>query len=658
MSSYYRFLLKIVLKNKSIWVNAAIIWIFYLTILIIIPLAANISPLFLWTNQMANLNGISVILIASYAVCCVYFIFKNSQEDGTDLLIVSKRINRTTIILTKFLTYLTCCLFISISSVIMCLLVLSFGWYDPINNTNGIKINEFWQLEVSIFLGLFIVCILFGSIGIIFSIFLKKIGMMTITTGLALLLQLISTGITILRKTPEDISNSKYGYDIVNANYFRSKEDEISTMLYMDDGIYDRTEIYVDNTKNINDLSMKGSKLQMYNYIDIGTQLASLFRLFDLGSINDAYYSSYGLNSNVNYVLTEQDQIFADVNDPQIIDNNFKPMFYVGFKDNIFVYYLLGLDTQYYSIYQSIGCNSNTRFVIEDQNLIASKFYDYNVIKLSSPIIEHQNESGQYVGGCKEYGQLRSRLFQKILKNESLDIDSFALDILNFLCNAIHYYESNEEIASSGFEGIYHLKYENLTNKEFSLCYMKIIYNLIEDCYSLFYNDIDRLTMFRSEWNDNESTDNLFIYHLKQDFGQKNWTWYNNKTLTTDEFFDTYRFLFGPESDQPMRNYNQESSGTLYRFFSNVINPLIEKIKNHEGFVKPKQWTGSLPTADSTFSLNILTNKLYGFNAIRTSSNFIIKKILSSDQVMIFWLFISVIIMCFVFIFYFRIDFK
>ena len=135
-------------------------------------------------------------IIALIGAIIALFIFRQPQDDGSELLVCSKPLNHTKIIASKFIVFvLTVSMFAAGSSLISC-----FGFC--LSNVN------YWavlSLIVSLFVVNFVFTLLYGSIAIIISIYHGKIGIITGNIIIALLASIYSTVATVALKEPSTV---------------------------------------------------------------------------------------------------------------------------------------------------------------------------------------------------------------------------------------------------------------------------------------------------------------------------------------------------------------------------------------------------------------------------------------------------------------------
>lgn len=234
---FYFYIVQTTARKKSIWIVSGLIWLFYSLILFIIPSVLDVNPLFLWTNSMVNFNTMSSIFISIYAGILAETIFSLPKEDGSELVIFSKPIARWKIINAKFLAFFTFVLINIAVDLIIPLFCLCLGVYDPTNNPSGIDVSKFGSLEISIFAGILVISLFFGSIGILVSMKGSKNAVLITTIAMANVFYILCMALTIIIKSPADIATDRHGISIVNGNFYDRDKARAKCFMTQDDGI-------------------------------------------------------------------------------------------------------------------------------------------------------------------------------------------------------------------------------------------------------------------------------------------------------------------------------------------------------------------------------------------------------------------------------------
>ncbi|GHU33447.1 hypothetical protein FACS1894166_08920 [Bacilli bacterium] len=105
---------------------------------------------------------------ALFSAVLAIAIFKEYADDGTELIIVSKPINRTKIIVTKFVMFIFFSMAFALSSILIAL--ATFAFQQGKDNPNLVG-----SLILSVFVANFMFTIVFGFFAIVISLFLNKV---------------------------------------------------------------------------------------------------------------------------------------------------------------------------------------------------------------------------------------------------------------------------------------------------------------------------------------------------------------------------------------------------------------------------------------------------------------------------------------------------
>jgi ABC-2 type transport system permease protein len=93
-------------------------------------------------------------------------IFRDYRDNGTELIVVSKPINRQKIVFSKLIIFIISSIGFALASCLICLFTLTF------NEVSG---YQAFSLMSSVFIANAIFCLIFGFIATVVSLFLNKI---------------------------------------------------------------------------------------------------------------------------------------------------------------------------------------------------------------------------------------------------------------------------------------------------------------------------------------------------------------------------------------------------------------------------------------------------------------------------------------------------
>ncbi len=318
-AKYFSFLLRTIIKKKSIW-WITLLYLFLISLyLYIVPSIAKTSCFLFWTNSVVSIQSVISYISCIFSSLLILGIYKDFRDDGTELLIVSKPISRNKVQGAKALTYLTCAITLS-------LLASFFGLFIYCFDVPGYQQSG---LIGSLFLITLIVQLIFGGIILLVSIYLNKIWVIMFGLLLCVFSNIYHVIIKYadVVKTPTD-------------EYFNNGDTQIATYDYLnDDGTYsqyanivnktDVAQIAVDLstavissirnpsiaqpfTKPLDDemarynSKVKNSYYKIANYFNFTNQMSQMGNGFGLESeILNIGNKSFGSNRDLNYDIDE-----------------------------------------------------------------------------------------------------------------------------------------------------------------------------------------------------------------------------------------------------------------------------------------------------------------------------------------------------------------
>ena len=198
---YFNFLFIQTIKRRPVWIT----WILFLfaiaCFLIILPAASGIETLQLWANTSISFaQTIMGMITGIFTAILAINIFRDTQEEGTELIVISKPITRNKIVLTKFLVFGFVCLLVNITAVIL----TSFTILLPETEK-----SYFVGLVVSMFIGNAISFAILGAISILTSVKWAKIGVIVTNLLITLILLIFQILAAFVFKTPRQALESK-----------------------------------------------------------------------------------------------------------------------------------------------------------------------------------------------------------------------------------------------------------------------------------------------------------------------------------------------------------------------------------------------------------------------------------------------------------------
>ncbi|TCG11451.1 ABC transporter permease [Mycoplasma todarodis] len=232
------------------------------------------------------------IISALFVAIKALNIFKDSEEDGTELLIVSKPITRLRIVLGKFASLYTLIFLFSIFAFVIVALI-------SLIDSNATSVQRF-EYAASIAFGTFIIQVLLSSIIVFFASVLGKIGTMTLSILIPLILSITSVVLIPLSGATLSSGGGEYTYEYVKQD--KSGNFKVEKMYgYRKDRDYSQDRI---------DKHEK-TWYKSAAYFDVWTQLSSFYSIFHTGELSP--------NSLSNWRRTDKVQKISELVDPHTI---------------------------------------------------------------------------------------------------------------------------------------------------------------------------------------------------------------------------------------------------------------------------------------------------------------------------------------------------
>ncbi|MDR2822965.1 MAG: hypothetical protein LBV37_00300, partial [Mycoplasmataceae bacterium] len=158
---------------------------------------------------------------ALYAAVQSIAVFKEHRDNGSELIVVSKPINRIKIVSTKFAAYISFCLFFGVVSSLFMLFVFCFS---------GVTSAQVFGLVFSVLITNSIFMLIFGFLGTFTSIFLNKIWTILINVIMVVLLVIYSTVCMATVKTPLQLAQSSK-HAVISSEYLSRDNKPHSTVI-------------------------------------------------------------------------------------------------------------------------------------------------------------------------------------------------------------------------------------------------------------------------------------------------------------------------------------------------------------------------------------------------------------------------------------------
>lgn len=368
MLAYFRYLSKVIFSKVPLWCVVGISYLFTSVLIILIPLILKVSPLSIWNFDVINIQATFIIIDAIKSSLLVIYAFRSDIEDGTELIIYSKPLRRTKILISKFIWIVLGGLIISLGYVIIALFTYCFGQYNPVNNVGGIVFSKVPLLIGSLIIGPFVVNLLFSGIGILISKFGNKLQVIISVTMISIAISVYDiVGSVVLNSTKDNIK-AKYGGNI---NSFASKTNDSqfeNYTYYNTQPATDLYEAYKENPDIVN---------RTYQYLNICKQLTDFYKSFNVDDVDNALETT-AFGSSVNYTskISNQENTLLKhfIDNYEHFDIDSYPLLMpiknsIFSKNNInpsndsFGYMFLGINPSLLTWLKFIGASSHTAWV-------------------------------------------------------------------------------------------------------------------------------------------------------------------------------------------------------------------------------------------------------------------------------------------------------
>lgn len=222
---YFKFLFINTIKKKSIWIT----WLLFLftcsCFLIILPAAAKMNTLQVWSNTTMSLCQTFMGMIAGlFTAVLAINIFKDTNEDGTELIVISKPISRFKLVMSKFILFGVYCLMVNVSTIILSI----FTIFLP-----RTEIRFYGGLLLSMFIGNLITFGVFGSISCLLTLKFAKVGIIVTNVIISLVFMIYQVLTLFVFSTPLKVLND----NSMSATAYILHDRDLSTGDYKEDEV-------------------------------------------------------------------------------------------------------------------------------------------------------------------------------------------------------------------------------------------------------------------------------------------------------------------------------------------------------------------------------------------------------------------------------------
>ncbi len=178
---YYKFCLNVLFRSIFVYITWALYFLVLIFLFYLLPimLDTKLSYITSYTYFFIILVMIAMTNVSSL----IYAIFRKSIDDGSELIVISKPITRTSIIWAKIILYLM------ITSIVASITAL-ISYLTRFTNYSNVTVST--ELAKNTFIATIVIYLLFGGIASILSIFMKQVGSLICLLSIFILLMIYS----------------------------------------------------------------------------------------------------------------------------------------------------------------------------------------------------------------------------------------------------------------------------------------------------------------------------------------------------------------------------------------------------------------------------------------------------------------------------------
>jgi hypothetical protein len=174
-------------------------------------------------------------------------------------------------------------------------------------NSNGIDFSIVPKMEGGLFVGGVVTILLFGGVAIIVNGVFNKIGILIITIGIAIIMNIVTTIVPFIATTPQKYISKKYGTEMNSSRYI-DLEGNYHNTVYSKNNYYDNDGTF-HGTKEYAEAGVKETNNAFASYINMGSQISGIFNMFTLDTNFDATANAFGEDYTYKYALRSDEPI-------------------------------------------------------------------------------------------------------------------------------------------------------------------------------------------------------------------------------------------------------------------------------------------------------------------------------------------------------------
>lgn len=207
MLCYFKFLLLSLISKISTWAITSIYIFITIFLVYILPCIINES-----LSDVYTYIGVLLLIVISIATCSSYIaatIFRSGIDDGTEILVLSKSLSRSSILFAKVLVLLIFLFSISI----FCSILTIFSMFTKHGHSNPTP------FVLGTFISYLVIGLFFSSLTILLSLKLKKANLTLLSASISTMVVVTTTIDYLVCKSP-GIYNQINSYSIVQNSLF------------------------------------------------------------------------------------------------------------------------------------------------------------------------------------------------------------------------------------------------------------------------------------------------------------------------------------------------------------------------------------------------------------------------------------------------------
>lgn len=322
---YFNFLFIQTIKRKPIWIT----WILFLftvsCFILILPSATGMNTLQLWANTTVSFSQTIMGMVASiFTAVLAINIFKDTREEGTELIVISKPISRAKIVLTKFFVFGLFCLLINLSTLLLTSFTILLPETEP---------RYYAGLMISMLIGNAVTFAIFGAISIFLSVKFAKMGVIIVNIVISLIFLIYQVLTAFIFNTPlKELDNkdmSALNYIVLQRNEETGDYQEAEIVKFDPSGldITKKHPCQATNWQEMRDFWEKDIKsadpTPILNVTDLASQISLTYMSYKTHEFSKTQAQRFfGISRFYDYKLTSpaSPELIGDIDNKQTLN--------------------------------------------------------------------------------------------------------------------------------------------------------------------------------------------------------------------------------------------------------------------------------------------------------------------------------------------------